>query len=331
MAKEIGIKTLAEGVETQEQIDFLKEIGCSRMQGFYFGRPLPREEYFRNIEKRGLAAEPLDWRAFYDIAGRRARATDKPLELVEYEDGNFHTLFMNQAYKTQIFVDEPDLEEVDRRLYRIASPLLPKYREYMELIRKTGKEETFYYTADNTYLCFTGQMMAQKDGKLLMEASVVNISRDKFAGRTDKAEASMREINHLFDLLARIMPEEDKIEMQLGKVRYMADSEDNTVFSRTMASFAEKAVHEDDRKRFLSFVDGATLRERVESSDKGYVVDLFRVRRRGAYRYREVCLLMIPGTGGHEYLFSMKKLPKEADAALQNAAAGLWAQNQLQQ
>ena len=43
MAKALGIHTLAEGVETQEQLDFLKSIGCEMIQGYYFGKPEPFE------------------------------------------------------------------------------------------------------------------------------------------------------------------------------------------------------------------------------------------------------------------------------------------------
>jgi len=45
MAKWLGIPVVAEGVETKEQVDFLRTIGCEKIQGFYFSRPLPREEY----------------------------------------------------------------------------------------------------------------------------------------------------------------------------------------------------------------------------------------------------------------------------------------------
>lgn len=40
MAKELSIKTLAEGVETQEQLVFLQERGCQYIQGYYFSKPL---------------------------------------------------------------------------------------------------------------------------------------------------------------------------------------------------------------------------------------------------------------------------------------------------
>ena len=44
MAKELHMKTLAEGVETREQFDFLKKAGCDMAQGYYFSRPIPLKE-----------------------------------------------------------------------------------------------------------------------------------------------------------------------------------------------------------------------------------------------------------------------------------------------
>jgi|OpeIllAssembly_1097287.scaffolds.fasta_scaffold11149_3 diguanylate cyclase (GGDEF)-like protein len=44
LAHSLRLKVVAEGVETQEQHDFLKEIGCDGMQGFFWNKPLPSND-----------------------------------------------------------------------------------------------------------------------------------------------------------------------------------------------------------------------------------------------------------------------------------------------
>ncbi|WP_318661769.1 EAL domain-containing protein [Treponema sp.] len=50
LAKDLGMKTLSEGVETEEAREFLKSIGCEHMQGYLFGRPMPVEELVAKIQ-----------------------------------------------------------------------------------------------------------------------------------------------------------------------------------------------------------------------------------------------------------------------------------------
>ena len=47
MAQGLNIKTIAEGVETREQLATLRSLGCDYIQGYYFGKPLPPEEFVK--------------------------------------------------------------------------------------------------------------------------------------------------------------------------------------------------------------------------------------------------------------------------------------------
>ena len=51
LSKMLNATTVAEGVETKEQYLFLKENGCDVIQGYYFSKPLPFEEFEQLIKK----------------------------------------------------------------------------------------------------------------------------------------------------------------------------------------------------------------------------------------------------------------------------------------
>lgn len=50
MARLLGIRTVAEGVETDEQLAFLERIGCTYAQGYLFSKPLPADEVLKKME-----------------------------------------------------------------------------------------------------------------------------------------------------------------------------------------------------------------------------------------------------------------------------------------
>ena len=45
IAKNLNVPVIAEGVETEEQIRLLKGLGCAMVQGYYFSKPLPADEF----------------------------------------------------------------------------------------------------------------------------------------------------------------------------------------------------------------------------------------------------------------------------------------------
>ena len=45
MAKKLRMTTVAEGIETKEQVDLLREYGCNIVQGFYYARPMCLDDF----------------------------------------------------------------------------------------------------------------------------------------------------------------------------------------------------------------------------------------------------------------------------------------------
>ena len=52
LARKLGLRTVAEGIETQEQLAFLKTINCDMIQGYIFSKPLPIREFERWADAR---------------------------------------------------------------------------------------------------------------------------------------------------------------------------------------------------------------------------------------------------------------------------------------
>jgi EAL domain-containing protein (putative c-di-GMP-specific phosphodiesterase class I) len=71
MAHTLGIKVIAEGVETHEQLGFLREQGCDITQGYFCSKPLPVNNFTKLLrEWRGIRKEKCGLR-------KAARKTDK--------------------------------------------------------------------------------------------------------------------------------------------------------------------------------------------------------------------------------------------------------------
>ncbi len=51
IAKKMKVRTLAEGVNTEEQIEFLKKVGCDMGQGFYYGAPMSEDDILDLLKK----------------------------------------------------------------------------------------------------------------------------------------------------------------------------------------------------------------------------------------------------------------------------------------
>lgn len=60
IAKNLNVKVIAEGIETEQQLHFLYSLGCDAFQGYYFSRPIPAKDFVVLLqEKRSLPMDTL--------------------------------------------------------------------------------------------------------------------------------------------------------------------------------------------------------------------------------------------------------------------------------
>ena len=102
MARMLGVQTLAEGVETREQVDFLKKIGCGRIQGFYYGQPMMYEDTFSFILGRNMQLEQPEEAHLMNAAESVNVISDSPTALFSFDGKNITLLMENDAYKREL-------------------------------------------------------------------------------------------------------------------------------------------------------------------------------------------------------------------------------------
>ena len=57
LAKALNLRVIVEGVETEGQLDFVMNLHCEELQGFYFSKPVPPEEFEQMLrDKKRLPA-----------------------------------------------------------------------------------------------------------------------------------------------------------------------------------------------------------------------------------------------------------------------------------
>ena len=117
MAFSIGVDTVCEGVENEEQLQFLKEIGCSKIQGFYYCKPIPLEQILDRIEKKiNIGFENPKETKYYETIGRVnlhdlaviSYGSEKafnnvynmpPMTIIEVADDSITFIRTNQSYR----------------------------------------------------------------------------------------------------------------------------------------------------------------------------------------------------------------------------------------
>ena len=116
MAKWLGMPAVAEGVEKAEQVNFLGSVGCEYVQGFYFARPMPIDEYeklvkenkektvTKNVDLTGALTMDRLWTSAPEMEILFSNSA-QPSAICEFDGTKFTYLRTNNAYKELFGVD----------------------------------------------------------------------------------------------------------------------------------------------------------------------------------------------------------------------------------
>ncbi|MBR2179224.1 MAG: EAL domain-containing protein [Selenomonadaceae bacterium] len=339
MAKEIGIRTLMEGVEDEEVLEFLRQTGCEKAQGYLFGKPAEIDD-LRHLE---LNPEPSEIRSYYDAIGNVNLLSQTPLKtgwseedskstiadfngiplaIVEFDGRNFKFLMSNPSFK-KVFKalgvdgkDTPDevfnnpMLQFALKVHNAAQQCI---NEGNEIVRDFVTSEGFH----NLRLRCIAYNDSTQVGALL--AVVEQVSGNDTLNRQQRRDRSLRFLYSLYSRVDLLKLDGTEIEnVYLNSSRYR-DSFVRDSVAISVKNFSERNIYVEDRQKFIDFYDVTTFDTRLAEFGGNYIIDYFRtIDDNQNYSWQMYMLIPII-ISGEKYLLScargidaerMRRLPE---------------------
>ncbi|MGN1382814.1 MAG: EAL domain-containing protein [Eubacterium sp.] len=302
MAKSMKILTLAEGVETREQFEFLKQIGCEKVQGYYFGKPMNRVDFRENIDRRGLSVEPRSMRKYYTAVGHVNLMSDRPVALLEHEQGRFYPVFENEPFRRVMYqVGSGSLEESYRRLNDVRSVLHKTYERFIKKVEAQDETMVLMYPDRDKMMRLEAEKIAQFGNRYMLQLSVSYEEEREISKRQKKLDSYLRALSLIYDGAVAIHIKDNYIERILMDGSFESFEKQYQGVRQSFRLFAENFVAGEDRERYLAFTDMTTLAERIQSGGLGYLTGTFSVYDPKSERYlnKEMMTFLAPNTDGN--------------------------------
>ena len=290
MAKELGIHTLAEGVETEEQYEFLLKIGCEKMQGYLFGKPKPVSEFVRSADCSSENCEEFDFSSYYDDIGTvnflnstplRTKTMEimikLPIAIAELCDDKVTFIYANEAYIE--FMKNIGAEDLEQANKLSVSKEMDNSRGLANILKLA---ETSYNHRSEADLVANGNVVNTKvrflsrhGDKAAFALVSKNITAEKTAHTADDYSAVVMHLMNLYNRID-IFEEEGTVENIFisGNQKMLSDVERRS--TTAVQLYSNMHIREEDRERFRKFFDINTVHERIDNTGRHYLTDYYK-------------------------------------------------------
>ncbi len=291
MAKELGMHTLAEGVETKEQYDFLRDIGCEKLQGYLFGKPKPYEEFVKPDEFTYDNCEDLRFKAYYRKIGdinllgsiplrdkKMEVFNNLPIAIIELKENSFSILYSNKAYN--MFLCSIGINgsgEAEKRSEIMELSDVIKFRENAQKAENDPSMRAEYDAVINGNVINSKMRFIAREGN---KAAFAVVSRNMSVYGNDKRLADNIQVAmaHVFNQYFRVdLYDEDgtvaNIFLNTDQLA-VADNESDAI--KAVEIYSNMYLFPEDRERFRKFYDIPSVRDRVKKTNTEYIVDYYR-------------------------------------------------------
>ena len=164
MISKLGVSTLAEGVQTKEQLRFLRDAGCDKVQGFLLGKPMPCEHFYQERIYNGLQYDDFNKTSYYDkictihldphllmsdLGGFFGDTSITPMAVLEFSNSSFRILKANGAYKSFLEEIGQDKELIYNDYYEWYRTPAPEFIDSVKKCLSSRKNESIVNVVEN--------------------------------------------------------------------------------------------------------------------------------------------------------------------------------------
>lgn len=322
MAKVLNMLTLIEGVETEEQLEFVRSIGCDSIQGFYYASPMNEEAFvdFLGSRKAEPQSEKQYWNTvcgfnllspnpFEDANTGHPFQSDIPLALIEVTWGRGDYIYANDAYLESVrSLGFDSIQSLERFFNdKVSLNYNPMRRLLTDAVLKNAVQEIDYISGNVLYK-FRARCIAKS--KALNKAMVVaSLSTFREEGEIHDRGELMQYSQALYasyEHVNLVFPDRDSSIRVFSKANFQT-AHQFLGLRAGIRSFSEKEVWPEDADRYRRFFDMDTLEART--ADKGYIQQSFRIHDAdGQYGWRQVRITKVPSVLENMYLYTIQTM-----------------------
>ena len=331
MAKTLGIHTLTEGVETNEQREFLLDVGCGAQQGFYYARPLSKEALIEHIDQMPGILEKKEDEKYWDEIGLlnfvnpnplkeyaerrknvqkdRVSSYDGSIALVECGRDQFNYVYATEGYKERL--RELGFTSVDG----LENALSNQKSHYFQITRKlvldalqSGEIQTVEYAYNDVYYRLSALFVARREGRamILMRLNTFDAEREVQTAKEMLDNSSA--LFSTYEMVVIVYPESGKAKRIFTANSVPSYGSEKTI-GKIAVRFSENHVDPADQERYLRFMDFETMPERLKSNPKQFIQGIFRMHLEKEQRkWYSVRVTQIAGTSETAYIYTIQNV-----------------------
>lgn len=295
MARMLGVKSLAEGVETKEQVSFLKKIGCGCIQGYYYGKPMRYDDTFSFIRSRGFQIETPEEARLMAAAESVNIISDSPTALFSFDGTDITLLIENDAYKREMrTTGTQGIEEANVNLSDKGFPFRVRFQQLLMKAWRSKAQETIIYADNGQYMKASVHWVAGEERHWIGEAHIWNISNNEEIQQAKTLDNTLRDIFQFYEGFYVI--ERGKREITVLRSSHPELDQRTTPygFEAFFSFFSKTLVYPDDRERFLTFINPENVEAKAKSGSGAFATELVRIKSAdGTYRWKVFEALII--------------------------------------